>query len=546
MKKFYIRIFSIAFMSFLQTFAFGAGLTQDDQTHLIRRGESLYSIAKKYPGVSVADIVSYNSLSSSKLVVGQVLRIPMHQQVSLSPTDAPVRATDGKLWGYKNKEGNWVILPQYKSVKPFSEGYAPVMIGKRKWIYIDQTGSQAVPGVWYEGNEFSEGYFVNIPRKGDDHSQNYYDASGNALLDIVQDDDMIVDGTPFKDGVASAAIWGFSVPYGNRTLIFITLDGKIHYTKEEALTHIQSLRGSQLTVADSANLKPEVPATTSVDGYKPSPQTQLSSPEQTPAASSVCSDVDVNIPLSRKSNENTFAVIIANEDYKRESDVRYAANDGKIFRQYCSKTLGLPDVNIHYVQDATLNDIRAELNWMSKVATAYNGDAKLIFYYAGHGIPDESTHEAYILPVDAYASDFLTAFSVSDLYSRLSECPSLSTVVFLDACFSGSQRTGQMISSARGVAIKAKPNTPKGNMVVFSAASGDETAYPYEEKSHGMFTYFLLKKLQETQGQATLGELAEYIKSNVSRKSIVQNMKSQTPDLSVSPALEKSWSSLKL
>jgi hypothetical protein len=37
---------------------------------------------------------------------------------------------------------------------------------------------------------------------------------------------------------------------------------------------------------------------------------------------------------------------------------------------------------------------------------------------------------------------------------------------------------------------------PQGNMVVFSAAQGDETAYPNNDEKHGMFTYFLLKKLQ--------------------------------------------------
>ena len=54
-----------------------------------------------------------------------------------------------------------------------------------------------------------------------------------------------------------------------------------------------------------------------------------------------------------------------------------------------------------------------------------------------------------------------------------------------------------MLASARGVAIKVKQTIPVGNMVVFTAAQGDETAYPYKEEEHGLFTYYLLKKLQE-------------------------------------------------
>ena len=54
------------------------------------------------------------------------------------------------------------------------------------------------------------------------------------------------------------------------------------------------------------------------------------------------------------------------------------------------------------------------------------------------------------------------------------------------------------------VANKAKQSIPTGNLVVLSAAKGVETAYSYKEKGHGLFTYFLLKKLQETQGDLTL------------------------------------------
>ena len=83
-------------------------------------------------------------------------------------------------------------------------------------------------------------------------------------------------------------------------------------------------------------------------------------------------------------------------------------------------------------------------------------------------------------------------------------------------------------------------------MVVFSAAQGDETAYPYKEKAHGMFTYYLLKKLQETSGDVTLGELADYVTEEVSRRAIVENSKSQTPSVSVSDAVASDWKNMKL
>ena len=64
---------------------------------------------------------------------------------------------------------------------------------------------------------------------------------------------------------------------------------------------------------------------------------------------------------------------------------------------------------------------------------------------------------------------------------------------------------------------------------MFTAAQGDETAYQYAEKGHGMFTYFLLKKLQESKGSVTLGELGDYITNEVKRESLLNNNKIQTP-----------------
>lgn len=132
------------------------------------------------------------------------------------------------------------------------------------------------------------------------------------------------------------------------------------------------------------------------------------------------------------------------------------------------------------------------------------------------------------------------------MYEKLGSVEAQSITIFLDACFSGSKREEGMLASARGVALKAKQSVPKGNMVIFSAAQGDETAYPYKDKQHGLFTYFLLKKLQESKGEVTLGELSEYLTEEVGRQSFVKNNKMQTPTVNVSSPLENSWRQMKL
>ena len=240
-------------------------------------------------------------------------------------------------------------------------------------------------------------------------------------------------------------------------------------------------------------------------------------------------DVDRNIPVTGAVADKTFAVVIANEEYTREVRVPFALRDGEVFAEYCQKTLGIPEKNIRVVKNATLNDMKFQLNWLAQVLGTYNGTARAIVYYAGHGVPDEADKGAYLLPVDGYGSDVSTGYALKDFYAALNGAPAESVTVFLDACFSGAKRESGMMASARGVAIKVKEEAPQGKIVVFTAAQGDETAYQYAEKGHGMFTYFLLKKLQETRGEVTLGELGDYLTGEVKRESLLNNNKAQTP-----------------
>ena len=271
---------------------------------------------------------------------------------------------------------------------------------------------------------------------------------------------------------------------------------------------------------------------------------QNSAPVTAPVA--IDKSIDQNIPSGISGNDKTFAVIIGNEKYTQVAHVPYAANDAKIFAEYCKKTLGLPEKNVRQYENATFGTILTAVSDIRNIAQAYNGDINVIFYYAGHGIPNESTRDAFLLPVDANGQQTEACYPLSRLYKELGELGAKNVTVFLDACFSGSQRGEGMLASARGVVVVPKIDNLQGNVVVFSAATGSETAYPYEEKGHGLFTYFLLKKLRDTKGDCTLGELGEYIQTNVRQQSVVVNRKSQTPTVVPSQSLMENWKTMKL
>lgn len=257
------------------------------------------------------------------------------------------------------------------------------------------------------------------------------------------------------------------------------------------------------------------------------------------------SDVDSNIPQYRKSSEDTYALIIANEDYQFVDPVNFASHDGEVFKEYCIKTLGIPEKQVRYCANASYGVISGGVDWLKYALDNFEG-SKAIVYYCGHGIPDEKTGDAYIVPVDGKGTNTATCYSLNKLYTTLASTQATNVTYFMDACFTGANKEGSMLVAARGVAREAKKEKLDGNAVVFSASSADETAMTYPEKGHGLFTYFLLKKLQETSGDVSYEELAGYINRNVKKEAFLINEKPQTPVVATSPEASSTWKSMKL
>lgn len=258
-------------------------------------------------------------------------------------------------------------------------------------------------------------------------------------------------------------------------------------------------------------------------------------------------EVDTDIPRTNNKKRNTFALIIGNEDYSSfqsslnsEVDVDYAENDARIFEQYVTHTLGVPEKNVTTLVNATLGQMQQAIAKMNSIAEITGEKAELIFYYSGHGLPDEATKEPYVIPVDVSGKNLDAAIKLVDIYNDLTEYTTKRVTVFLDACFSGGARS-QPLVAMKGMKIKPKDHYINGNLVIFSSSTGQQSSNVYREKKHGLFTYFLLKKLQETRGDVTYKQLADYLKGKVELESVVSLEKKQTPQVKFSPKLKGQW-----
>ncbi|MBR5832019.1 MAG: caspase family protein [Bacteroidales bacterium] len=282
-------------------------------------------------------------------------------------------------------------------------------------------------------------------------------------------------------------------------------------------------------------------------------------------------DIDINIPEVEPTNKNAFVLILSNEKYQYSfPDVDYAANDSKVFREYCTKILGIPERHIRLLENPTRNEIQKDgLDWLKNLMKVTNGTGNIIIYYTGYGIVDYE-NLPYIIPADAKSltttkwgksqtddkeaipltkkevKRFLEeCMSLEEMCTQFDKVPANSLTIFCDAGFDGKLRDGNTLITYPRNTGKTKGMRLRGNAVIFCAADFTQTVYGFNDKQHGFFTYYLLKTLRENMGNLDFGQLFDEIKDAVSFESSLQG-KQQIPTIIVGGKVKDTWSKHKL
>ena len=209
-----------------------------------------------------------------------------------------------------------------------------------------------------------------------------------------------------------------------------------------------------------------------------------------------------------KADGKKWLFAIGLENYKYTDSIVYAKRSAEMFVKVAQKILGVSTQNTYALinENATSSDIKNKMKLMLR--NIKEGDT-IYFYYNGHGVPAvDKENEAFILSMDMMP-DFVSdepAFMMKQMYKELSDSKAGSVIAIIDSCFSGSTDCKSIQKGVAATRVKPKDiDFDKTKMVVLTAGKGTQYSNAYNQKSHRMFSYFVMEELLK--GDKNLKEL---------------------------------------
>ncbi len=282
---------------------------------------------------------------------------------------------------------------------------------------------------------------------------------------------------------------------------------------------------------------------------KREPSMVAGQPSPAPAPPVVPRGADIDNPptLNITPSKSRHAVVIGIEQYRKKlPQADHAVNDARVMADYLTKVLGYPEENIAVLLNDNAARTDLEKYFEGWLPNRVEKNDSVFVYFSGHGAPNPKTGKAYLVPYDGDPS-FVdqTAYPLERLYDRLGKLPAKEIIVVLDSCFSGAGGRSVIAKGMRPMVLSIEnPVLAGSKTAVIAASSGDQVSSTYDDKKHGLLTYYLLKGLRgeadrDQSGNIELEELFEYVKPQVERTARREFNNEQSPQLLESPELRK-------
>jgi tetratricopeptide (TPR) repeat protein len=221
-------------------------------------------------------------------------------------------------------------------------------------------------------------------------------------------------------------------------------------------------------------------------------------------------------------------------------DLKFPGADARSIKDLLISSAGFAEDHVRLLTDDGVGEARATKQNIFAVIDQYLAPRvqpghEIIIFLAGHGVVRGIGAEAksYYLPVDidVQTKEALesTAINMEELSRKLSALKASQFTVFYDACredpFPGRGLKGNTLTDVTARILTLTPTrqpesrTEPPTSVIFYACQIGERAYENAKLQHGVFTYYILRGLQELaarpDGGVDAGRLAGYLRENV-------------------------------
>ncbi|CAN2045535.1 hypothetical protein GMMP1_150012 [Candidatus Magnetomoraceae bacterium gMMP-1] len=223
---------------------------------------------------------------------------------------------------------------------------------------------------------------------------------------------------------------------------------------------------------------------------------------------------------------NAYAAIFGISNYKNMNTPLLGRQDAVSIKKYLTHHgLFMEDkehIKMRLDNEATLSEMRKLIkNWLKRIT---NKDSYVFIYFSGHGVPDLKNKTPYLMP---YSGDSnapkSTCYPIKELKEDIENLPTPHVVAVLDACYSGQGKSS--ISSAKPAFWEIEIESPfqsEAKGVILTSSNWNQTSWEWEDKSHGIFTYYLMEAMlkgdKNNNGWVDADEVYDYVKVKVPEK----------------------------
>lgn len=238
---------------------------------------------------------------------------------------------------------------------------------------------------------------------------------------------------------------------------------------------------------------------------------------------------------ARAGNRDMIAVVIGNRRYEKGVPlVHYAHNDARAMQKFLTDGLGLPKENVILELDATKGILDGVFR-STLPSLVSRGKTDVLVYFSGHGMP--SGDDAMLLPSDARPNTArVTGYSRDQMMMELASLDAKSLTVILDACFTGTTKTGKALMAGKPVLPEPGRATIPPNGLLVTASNGNQIAWVDEKAGMSLMTLHLLEGLSgkaDSDGNNDINsdELKQYLLAYVNQAARRLYQQQQTPQV---------------